>query len=266
MNRKFLWIVALAIVVAGGWYYGFGPGKGTLLQKKAEPAAPAPTTSGEAVKIGAGTEFSKSIELAVTELNSRNGIGGRPVRIVFKDNVEELITKDGVKYIIGAPTPLAKRNKVIVISPSDTTTVGTAGDYVFRLAVSETAVRAAAAYWTRTRRGAATSTLSFEPYFNETTERAAPFFAAYRKKFNEPPTPFFQANAYSAVFLIKDLIEQNNLDTEKAIISLQVLSDWAGGAHASLTLDRVGNIVWKEFVVKKTENGVTSTVEIFTVK
>lgn len=256
MNRKFLWIVALAVVVAGGWYYGFGPGKGTLLQKKAAPEAPPPTTSGEAVKIGASTEFSKSIELAVAELNSRNGIGGRPVRVVFKDNAEELITTDGVKYIIGAPTPLAKQHKVIVISPSDTT-VGTAGDYVFRLAVSEMAVRAAAAYWTRTRGGAATSTLSFEPYFNETTERAAPFFAAYRKKFGEPPTPFFQANAYSAVFLIKDLIEQNNLDTEKALASLYALSDWAGGAHASLTLDRKGNVVWKEFNVG---------TEVFTVK
>lgn len=287
MSKKNLWVVALAIIVAGGWYYGFGPGKGKLLNKPAAPEAPAPTTSGEALKIGAilPTPFARAVELAVGELNARNGIVGRPVRVVFEDALcdgvaaaaaaKKLIETDGVKYLIGggcggeAPSiaPVAEAAKVVFISPAETSPALTrAGAYVFRLAVSETLTATASAAYAL-ERGVATSTFSIEPYFNETAERAAPFFAAYRAKYGSAPlAPFATANAYTAVYLIKDLIEQSGEDTVKAAASLKTLKDWAGGAHGSLTLDANGDPVWKEFNIKKTENGTTVVTEIYKLK
>lgn len=260
-----MWLIALVLVVFGGWYYGFGPGKGTFNAKqKPAPVAPAPTTSGEAYKIGVilplsgdsaslGTALSHAVTLAVAELNARNGIAGRPVRAIFEDGkctndgavaaAKKLIENDGVKYIVGGgcsnetlgAAPLVEKNKVVLISPSATAPeITAAGAYVFRLAVSDAQIKK-----------------GFAPYFNPGSERAASFFAAYREKYGEPTFPFYQANAYSIVFLIKDLIEQNAMDTEKAIKSLQTLKDWAGGAHGSLTLDKNGDVVWKDFVEVK---------------
>ncbi|OGL74102.1 hypothetical protein A3F28_02880 [Candidatus Uhrbacteria bacterium RIFCSPHIGHO2_12_FULL_57_11] len=107
--------------------------------------------------------------------------------------------------------------------------------------------------------------VGFEAFFDEKSERAAPFLAAYQTKYNEvPPFPLFMANAYSIVYLVKDLIEQNQMDTEKAQKSLSTLSGWAGGALADVDLDENGDIIWKNYWVKQVFQGELKDIKVFT--
>lgn len=109
--------------------------------------------------------------------------------------------------------------------------------------------------------------IGFEAYFDENSERAKPFLSTYEVRYGEkPPFPFFMANAYSITFLIKDLIEQNNMDTEKARKTLETLSSWSGGALGNVTLDRAGDPVWKDYSVKQVFQGGLNQVMVFSAK
>lgn len=106
--------------------------------------------------------------------------------------------------------------------------------------------------------------VGFEAFFDEKSERAKPFLNAYQAKYNEaPPFPFFMANAHAITYLIKDLIEQNQMDTEKARASLSTLTGWSGGALSSVSLDPAGDPIWKDYSVKQVLQGELNDVKVF---
>lgn len=118
--------------------------------------------SGDTVKIGGvaplsgsvavyGVECKNGIDLAVEEINAAGGIAGKKIEFICEDDegspdktvnaFKKLITKDGVKYVIGsltsgcaqAITTLAQASKVIQIAPAATAPAITdAGNYIFR--------------------------------------------------------------------------------------------------------------------------------------
>ncbi len=118
--------------------------------------------AGDTVKIGGvaplsgsvavyGVECKNGIDLAIDEINAAGGIAGKKVEFICEDDegspdktvnaFKKLITKDGVKYVIGsltsgctqAITTLAQASKVIQIAPAATAPAITdAGNYIFR--------------------------------------------------------------------------------------------------------------------------------------
>ena len=106
--------------------------------------------------------------------------------------------------------------------------------------------------------------VGFEAYFDENSDRAKPFLDTYEVRYGEkPPFPFFMANAYSITYLIKDLIEQNGMNTDKSLQSLVALKGWAGGALGGVTLDRSGDPVWTDYSVKQVFQGKLNDVMVF---
>lgn len=98
-----------------------------------------------------GVECKNGIDLAVEEINAAGGIAGKKIEFICEDDegspdktvnaFKKLITKDGVKYVIGsltsgctqAITTLAQASKVIQIAPAATSPAITdAGNYIFR--------------------------------------------------------------------------------------------------------------------------------------
>jgi branched-chain amino acid transport system substrate-binding protein len=121
----------------------------------------------EEIKIGAilpltgsqgkyGENAKKGIDLAVKEENSRNGVNGKKIRIIYEDSqssprqavaaARKLIAVDHVPVIIGemassltiAIAPVAEQNHVVLISPSSSNPdITHAGEYIFRNCVSD---------------------------------------------------------------------------------------------------------------------------------
>ncbi|MFH1801951.1 MAG: ABC transporter substrate-binding protein [archaeon] len=108
----------------------------------------APLT-GDVASIGLGVKA--AVEIATSEINSKGGINGRQIEIIYEDgkcNAKEaaavgnkLINVDRVRYIVGGVcsgetltiSPTAEANKVVMISPgSSSPDVTNAGDYIFR--------------------------------------------------------------------------------------------------------------------------------------
>lgn len=104
--------------------------------------------SGDASQYG---EWGKNgISLAVDEINSKGGIKGNKIEVIYEDDaadpkkgvsaVNKLISIDKVKVIIGpipsavtlAIAPICEKNKVVVLSSSSNPTITHAGDYIFR--------------------------------------------------------------------------------------------------------------------------------------
>ena len=96
------------------------------------------------------------IKIAADEINSRGGINGKKLELVFEDGkcnpkdgnaaAQKLVNIDRVKVIIGGScsgetlgaSPIAETNKVILISPSSTSPdITKAGDFIFRVAPSD---------------------------------------------------------------------------------------------------------------------------------
>lgn len=118
--------------------------------------------SNEPIKIGApltltgklasyGEDIMKGADLAVNEINSKGGINGRPIKIIYEDTktetavavtaVTKLVEIDKVSIIIGpaasgellAVAPYTEKNKVILFTPiTGSDEVTTAGGFVFR--------------------------------------------------------------------------------------------------------------------------------------
>ena len=125
------------------------------------------TNAQETYKIGAavalsgsiavyGEGFRKAIDLATEEINSKGGIKGKRIEILYEDNkstpkdcvtaVRKLITVDKVPVIIGpaassnfmAAAPVAQESKVVMISAQGAAPALTkAGEYIFRVFPSD---------------------------------------------------------------------------------------------------------------------------------
>lgn len=98
----------------------------------------------------------EGIDLAAGEINKKGGINGQKVLIAREDDqadadksvlaLSKLIFTDKVQAVIGATssevlladTPIAEKNKVVLLSPIAGTTKITAGDYTFRIYPSNT--------------------------------------------------------------------------------------------------------------------------------
>lgn len=98
-----------------------------------------------------GVECKNGIDLAVEEINAAGGVNGQLLEIIAEDDegnpeksvsaYKKLVTKDGVKFIIGsltsgctqAITQSAQAQKIIQIAPAATAPAITdAGNYIFR--------------------------------------------------------------------------------------------------------------------------------------
>lgn len=103
-----------------------------------------------------GEAIRDAVNLAVEDVNAKGGIGGRKIAVLYEDTqinpemavsaARKLIDVEKVPVIIGplssteamAVAPIVEQNKVILISPSATSTdYSKAGDYVFRTIVSD---------------------------------------------------------------------------------------------------------------------------------
>ncbi|MBQ9281848.1 MAG: ABC transporter substrate-binding protein [Treponema sp.] len=119
-------------------------------------------SKGSTIKIGSvgplsgqyavyGGDCKNGIELAVNEINAAGGINGKQIELIAEDDegaaeksvsaYKKLVTKDGVKLIIGSLTsgcaiaisPLAQAQKIVQIAPAATAPALTdAGNYIFR--------------------------------------------------------------------------------------------------------------------------------------
>jgi branched-chain amino acid transport system substrate-binding protein len=100
------------------------------------------------------------------------------------------------------------------------------------------------------------SLIGFEAFFDENEGSSAAFTAAFGKKYNEEMAfPFYSANAYSAVYLLKELYEGGDTTGEMMQTKMANLSDWSGGALSGVTFDENGDIKWKSYSVMKVDNG-----------
>ena len=120
----------------------------------------------EEIKIGAimpltgelatyGEPVKKGMELALEEINAKGGINGKPLKIIFEDDLggpktavtvfNKLIDNEKVPIILGpltssasmATAPIAERRKVVQLSTmAGTIDLKYAGDYVFRVFAS----------------------------------------------------------------------------------------------------------------------------------
>jgi branched-chain amino acid transport system substrate-binding protein len=93
----------------------------------------------------------EGIDLAAGEINKKGGINGQKILVALEDDqadadksvlaLSKLIFTDKVQAVIGsmssdallADTPIAEKNKVVLIAPLAGTTKITAGDYTFRI-------------------------------------------------------------------------------------------------------------------------------------
>jgi branched-chain amino acid transport system substrate-binding protein len=105
--------------------------------------------SGEAASYG--ESMRQGVELAVEQINSKGGIGGKKIEMIYEDGkcagkdaasaAQKLVSVDQVKFIVGAgcsgetiaAAPIVEPAKVLTLSPvSSNATISTMGDYIFR--------------------------------------------------------------------------------------------------------------------------------------
>lgn len=124
-------------------------------QKEARIGAILPLT-GDAASWGQSGK--EGIELAISEINSKGGIGGKKLSIIYEDTQAQpekgasatvkLATVDKVPAIVGdlisattlAAAPIAERNKVVLLSPTASAPkITEAGKFIFRIWPSDLA-------------------------------------------------------------------------------------------------------------------------------
>lgn len=109
--------------------------------------------------------------------------------------------------------------------------------------------------------------IGFEAYFDRSSPAVEAFSQAYKTAYDEDlPYPFFQAGAYSIVYLLKSVIEQYGTDGQKLQQALHALTNWQGGALANVTFDQNGDIVWRDFQVRRVTSGALENVKVFQVQ
>lgn len=106
-----------------------------------------------------GITEKNAVQMAVDEINSKGGINGRKISIVYEDGkcngkesltaMEKLVSVDKVKIVLGglcsgetlAAAPIAEKNHVLLFSAfSSNPGISNAGDYVFRNSPSDSDV------------------------------------------------------------------------------------------------------------------------------
>lgn len=110
--------------------------------------------TGDTASVGLPMQW--AVKTAVEEINSKGGINGRKLEVIYEDGkcnpkdgnaaVQKLVNVDKVKAIIGGvcsgetlgAAPIAEANKVILISPaSSSPDISKAGDFIFRVYPSD---------------------------------------------------------------------------------------------------------------------------------
>lgn len=98
-----------------------------------------------------GENAKRGIELALSEINSKGGINGRLIKVIYEDSKTEpkeavsalnkLFSLEGIRLIIGdinssgvlAMAPIAEKNKIVLLSPgASNPKISESGDYIFR--------------------------------------------------------------------------------------------------------------------------------------
>jgi branched-chain amino acid transport system substrate-binding protein len=135
----------LAIVLVGSLFFANSCAKKEPETIKIGAILP---LSGDAAQYG---EWGKSgISLAADEINSKGGIKGKRVEVIYEDDaadpkkgvaaVNKLINIDKVKLIVGpipstvtlAVAPICEKSKVVIMSSSSSPAITRTGDYIFR--------------------------------------------------------------------------------------------------------------------------------------
>lgn len=147
MKRTFCWMFILVLVLSLGMLGC------TNRPKEIKVGAIMPLT-GELATYGEPVR--KGMELALEEINTSGGINGKPLKIIFEDDLgdpktavaafNKLIDREKVPIILGpltssasmATAPVAERRKVVQLSTmAGTIKLKYAGDYVFRVFASD---------------------------------------------------------------------------------------------------------------------------------
>ena len=130
MKRTLCWMLILGIVISLGML------SCTKKEKEIKIGAILPLTGDIAVY---GQKMKNGIDLAVKHINSKGGIDGKQIKVLYEDDqgepkasvaaVQKLITIEKIPVIIGGaisatalPTvPIADKKKVVLFSPAATT-------------------------------------------------------------------------------------------------------------------------------------------------
>lgn len=105
--------------------------------------------------------------------------------------------------------------------------------------------------------------VAIEPYYDQGSEKAAVFLAAYKAKAGKDPEfPFFAAGAYSDVYLIAEAIEQVGYDSTKVADYLTGLRNWTG-ALGTISFDDNGDVM-TAYAVKSAVGGKYTQVKVVT--
>jgi len=143
LGRSILWLVVLALIIAGVFAIGRQKETGAI-----KIGVIAPLTG---VRADAGEFTKNALAIAEEEINADSARRFK-AQFIFEDSkyepapavsaLRKLIDVDGVHYIIGphgssevlAVAPVAEQGKVLLIAPaSQTSEVSQAGDYIFRV-------------------------------------------------------------------------------------------------------------------------------------
>jgi len=151
----------ISILIASLVIFSFGCAKKE--EKEIKIGAILPLT-GDAAQYG--DSIKKGVDLALTQINSKGGIKGRPVTVIYEDSkavpadgvaaFQKLVDVNRVIAVIGdavssvtlAFAPIAEKNRVVVLSPLSSAPVLTnAGDFIFRNVPSDLYGGRVAAYF-----------------------------------------------------------------------------------------------------------------------
>ncbi len=166
MKRKLVYGIIGIILIIAAIAMVINPPKSGYYVKNVEE---------EEIKIGLTTALSgpaadyavqlkKASEIAAKEINSRGGIKGKKLRIIYEDSkgspkgavssARKLINVDGVRIIISglsaetlAIAPLANENRVLLLTTAWSPKISAAGDYVFRFGKSAVSTASAHAVY-----------------------------------------------------------------------------------------------------------------------
>lgn len=119
----------------------------------------------------------------------------------------------------------------------------------------------------KTRADVMEGVIGFEPYFQEEVAGAEQFVKDYKAAYHEDPAyPFFMSNAYSEVYLFKDMLDKNNGRADKMQESLYHLKNWNGGSLKDVSFDESGDAQSRTYAVRKIKDGVIETVRTFSLE
>lgn len=137
LGKIIAWVIAIAVIV-GAIIWG-------IWHKQSTPAVPTPNETGP-IKVGFigplsgdaaiyGEPYRRLVALAADDINSKGGINGRQIEMVYEDGkcegataasaAQKLINVDKVKVIIGgfcsseslSALPIAEKAKIVMLSP-----------------------------------------------------------------------------------------------------------------------------------------------------